>query len=149
MIEFQAWVDFVFNHSVGGEEEWYEGDYEKPTLTVAETAVLMTQTFTECGTALRDFSDGQIAIGIQFLTQPKKSDYIRAATSRELDIETRAAFLASIEYLYLDCFVPRCTSILPEEGMGASYLNTVCDQFWVNNDLPVLLASMGKKKRQR
>jgi hypothetical protein len=149
MLTFQDWITYVFDRPTGGEREWYWDTSEKLSLPSEQALAFMTRTLAEGGIVLKSFSDDQVALGINFLTHPSLTQFRDIANDKALDLEKRAAYLASFERLYRDVFDPRCAPRLwsHTDGSTPDRLSTVCYMLWDVSALTPLLASTGKKKK--
>jgi hypothetical protein len=130
-LEFDGWLDFVFDHPVPAiEPAWYWSDETdcwdgSPSRTVE----LLTQTFLQAETALRRFSDAQLDQGFWLLISNSCSDIPFCLLDGSVEWSHRKACLEAIGDLFENCFAKRCSNHLLNEA-GANPLNAICYMWW-------------------
>jgi len=144
-MDFEQWIGFLFDRPTEGDQKWYEALSDEPNIAAEQALDFMTRTFRSCGVTLKNFSDDQIALGIDYLMNPAISDFVRLVNSKSLDLDKRAACLETLTFLYDDCFAARC--IYEAGNITPSGLNGVCYRLWDRSGLAHLAGSLGKKKR--
>lgn len=147
---YRAWLAHVFDRP---ETQWY---FERPVdpdvpdgimfpdATNDELARLCIHTFRQAGTDLKDFTDAQVNLGLNYIVSGN-CIVVEAIMSRDLPAELVTELARSIEDLFRDCFEPRCTPALSsmlggcrtpvEEAPPMSPLNEICYMFWDTSPL--------------
>ena len=148
MIEFEPWVQWVFDHPVsvsasafasGEQAMWYwQAGFEQHGLPSTVTIDYLTKLFRHSNEYLHPYSDAQLAEGLWFLVYNACSNHFMAFLDGDVPLEQRIQGIQSIVDLFRDLFATRCTnhlSHLDEKGLnldevGARPLNLVCYMWW-------------------
>lgn len=122
-LRYAAWLRHVFDHPVEVDHGSDPSQGNGFAASDAEYAALITQTFSNCGTDLKNFSDAQVNRGLDYLINPSHSDFMVSLRDGALPIAAKLAAIESIHTLYRDCYAPRCTH-------AGSALWGSCFMFW-------------------
>ena len=132
-LTFEHWLEHVFSHEVRFQRPawFFDADHDwwdpKPVVAVG----YLTRLFEDAETALRYFSDSQIAQGLTYLVSTSASGDNGWLYSRDVQLEERVRCIEAVASLFVQIFVPRCTphlSHLSESEAGT--LNCVCYMWW-------------------
>ena len=144
-MSFTNWVAYVFDHPVVEHPDSRILDTDVMHLQASDVVAYMTQTFEECETVLRPFSEAQVAQGLSCLISADLSDCALALSEPGAPLPDRLRCIEAITTLFERYFAPRCSPHLSHleiersrEGVGA--LNGVCYIWW---DVLPLSACMG------
>jgi hypothetical protein len=137
-MNFDEWVDYVFNHEVTEPQWWFQEAYEdQRSLDPVNFIEYGTRLFRESGEVLAKYSDGQVDHGLWYIISPGNSDEIFALKNETIELDRRVDLVAQIFSLYHDTFEPRCTphlSHLDHVSKGTpehvSPLNSICYVWW-------------------
>jgi hypothetical protein len=138
---FFLWIDFIFNRRYRddglfpkGPPNWTHNEGnpfedENPFITSTELLKYVAYLFDNSGSLLMEYSDIQIARGVEYIISGGTSNFCYYVTDRKEDFNLRLCVYRSIERLYRNCFLKRCT----EDGHFRSKLDGVCYDFWDYN----------------
>lgn len=130
-LSFDAWVEHVFDHAVGG-PQWYwgpEADFWNgpPAVTVE----YLTRLFRDADTILEWYADAQIDQGFWYMFSG--CTLFNDLLDGHVAEDARLACVESIFALYEKLFAPRCAAELGHSmrsGDRPHPLNTTCYMFW-------------------
>lgn len=132
-IDFDEWVKYLFDRPVT-DPAWYWNDDPLTELPAAKYIEFGTRLFSNAGTLLRPYSDGQVYHGLYRIISNSVSNDIFALKDADVPLQRRLDFLKAILALNRDCFDVRCTQhlshldqVTPAE---VSPLNASCYMWW-------------------
>ncbi len=130
-LSFGEFVRFVFDHSVGGPQWYFDLDAPFWAGPGAVTIEYVTRLFEEPEAALASFSDAQIGQGLWFLLSNGCIDCMMALYDETVPGAERVRCVESFTNVFRCVFAARCTphlSHLDEPGTGA--INASCYMWW-------------------
>jgi hypothetical protein len=138
-LTYDDWLEAVFNHPVA-EPAWYftedannelwHLEYQHPAIALQ----YMTTVFEAVNKLPTRYSDGQIADGLNYLTNPACSDYVWLVVdaSGNVDFDEQLRCIGAIYIVFEQLFSARCSTQLSktnEDGTNRQ-LNILCFMWW-------------------
>ena len=108
---YHEWLDFIFGRFERDAIDPWAMDWEFEA-SPSELADLFIYTMENCGRDLAQFSDGQVATGLNALFFNTLSNISHKITGAGLSEEQRIQILTSLKNLYSDCFARRSPAVL-------------------------------------
>lgn len=108
---YDEWLDFIFGRFERDSDNPWHMDWEFEA-SPADLADLFIYTMENCGRDLAQFSDGQVAIGLDALLFNNHGEVPHRLTGGGPSEQQRIAILRSITHLYGDCLNKRCPPVL-------------------------------------
>ncbi|MCH8980304.1 MAG: hypothetical protein IH945_13855, partial [Armatimonadetes bacterium] len=130
-LTFEQWVVHMFDQPVP-RKKWYlydRGDADEAFLEPTTVLEYTTRLFRDCGSLLEPYSDAQLNQALWHLGGATGDLYCLA--DRSLPLDDRLACVASMTFVYEQCFLPRCTDHLGHRSeKGNVPLNSICYMWW-------------------
>ncbi|HNY26004.1 MAG TPA: hypothetical protein PKH31_01355 [Candidatus Sumerlaeota bacterium] len=146
---YDDWIRFLFDRPVT-RKKWYdEYEFEGFHAEPLELVRLLTATCRRCGTDLEPFSDGQVALGLNYLFIPTVSDVIDPLKNEAVPVADRIEAIESLLTLYTDCFARRCEDRMSHVDDGRRPLNDLnlrCYMLWDESGLDYWERVPGKER---
>jgi hypothetical protein len=131
-LKFEDWIEHAFSHEVRWQKPaWFfddDADFWAPE--PAEAIACLTRLFESSTSVLQYFSDDQVAQGLTYLLSTSASGDNGWFYSRDVPTTDRVRCVRSIERVFSDLFLPRCTPHLGHLSEPAGALNLVCYMWW-------------------
>ena len=110
-MQYEEWIDGIFNReqlddfNLDWDEDWIQKLYSLPS---SEVLGLIAETFARAGESLRHFSDVQVALGLDFITNECR-EFLYWIYKNNVSTTERLAVINSIYILYRDCLALQCS----------------------------------------
>jgi hypothetical protein len=130
-LPFEDWLYFIFDHPATG-PEWYADPaapyWDAPS---ALTAQHLIRLFEDPCPALAGFTDAELNKGFWYLISPGLGEHMLCLDDPGVPIEDRVRCVRSVESLFRNLFVPRCSPHLSHrDWANAAPLNSICYMWW-------------------
>jgi hypothetical protein len=146
-LSFDEFVRFVFDHSVGGPQWYFDSDAPFWVGPGAVTIEYVTRLFEEPEGVLAPYDDAQLGQGFWFLLSNGGSDCMLALVDETVPVADRARCLASFTSVFRRLFAVHCSPHLSHlDERGAAAINLPCYMWW--DILPLAAAPEDRARRE-
>ncbi len=138
-ISFERWVLHVFDHPLPDDplaQDWYfrlDAEFWDAQAQPARTIRYITQLFRAMDTLTAPYSDGQIALGINYLISNACSNHMFPLMDAGMPLADRLACVESFYDVYVKLYAKKCTPdlghLMVNEQQG-NPLNMTCYMWW-------------------
>lgn len=131
---YKKWIQYLFNRP---ETEWY-WDFGLKAFEASneELARLVSRLFENAGADLKEFSDTQVAYGLNYIFNNAISNTIFSICQKGDDEDLRINAVLNMKHLYKNCLAKRCENKLShDQKVEVSPLNTFCYMLWDTSPL--------------
>lgn len=131
---YKKWIEYLFHRP---ETEWYwDLDLEEFESGDEELVRLISMLFENAGTDLKDFSDTQIAYGLNYIFNNSISNTVFSICHEGVEESLRRKAVLNMKHLYKDCLAKRCENeISHNRKIEIGPLNTFCYMLWDTSPL--------------